>query len=98
MQTASEFTFRKATSADADTIHALIVELATATGAVHKVTSTPADFRGHGFGDPPAFEVILAERDGVAVGMALYFFTFSTWWGRRGTCKSVAPPVGRRTW
>ena len=61
-----------------------IVELAVATDAADKVTSTPADFLEHGFGNPAAFEVILAERDGAAAGMALYFFTFSTWWGRRG--------------
>lgn len=76
--------FREAARADVDTIHALIVELATATDAARKVTSTPEDFRQHGFGDPPAFKVILAERDGVAVGMAVYFFTFSTWRGRLG--------------
>ena len=84
MTAASQFTFRKATSADVDTIHTLILELATATGELHRVTGTPADFLEHGFGNPPAFEVILAERDSIAVGMALYFFTFSTWWGRPG--------------
>lgn len=77
-------TLRQATGADAGTIHGLIVELAEATGLAHKVSSTPEDFRSTGGSREPAFEALLAEQDGKAVGMALYFFTFSSWRGERG--------------
>ncbi len=34
------------------------------------------------FGDPPRFYTLLAEVDGVAVGYAIYFFTYSTFQAR----------------
>jgi len=36
-----------------------------------------------GFGEVPAFRVLMAELDGSAIGFALYFFNYSTWRGRR---------------
>ena len=75
---------RRAAVTDAETIHRLIVELATDTGLQHKMTCTPADFREFGFDDEAAFSALLAERDGVAVGMALFFPTFSSWRGELG--------------
>lgn len=78
------FSVRRATAADADTIHRLIVELATDTGLRHKVSCTPADFREYGFGDDAAFTALLAERGGAVVGMALFFLTFSSWRGEPG--------------
>jgi GNAT superfamily N-acetyltransferase len=32
----------------------------------------------------PPFECLIAELDGAAVGFALFFFTYSTWLGKRG--------------
>ena len=32
----------------------------------------------------PAAEAVIAERDGMALGFALFFHSFSTWTGRRG--------------
>ena len=47
-----------------------------------------AAFRAQGFpppgGPPAAFECLIAELDGRAVGFALYFANFSTWTGRPG--------------
>src|SRR5262249_9223124 len=37
-----------------------------------------------GFGARPHFEAVLAERDGEALGFALYFHNFSTFMGRPG--------------
>ncbi|MBX3211319.1 MAG: GNAT family N-acetyltransferase, partial [Labilithrix sp.] len=47
------------------------------------VVATEADLLRDGFGPSPAFEVLLAERDGTTIGFAFYFFTYSTWRGRR---------------
>ena len=75
---------RRATEADAGSIHALVLELATAIGMTDKVASRVADIRDKGFGADPAFEALIAERDGAAVGLCLFFESFSTWDGRRG--------------
>jgi ribosomal protein S18 acetylase RimI-like enzyme len=75
---------RTAVPADADAIHAMIRALAAELGVPGKVSSSAADIRRFGFSDPPAFYSLIAERDGVAVGLCLYFFSFSTWRGTRG--------------
>ena len=77
-------TIRRATEADAATIHALVIELAAAIGMTGKVASRVEDIRDQGFGPDPAFEALIAERDGAAVGLCLFFESFSSWDGRRG--------------
>ena len=75
---------RAATVDDVATIHALLVELAEATGLSHKLLTSKDDLVRHGFSKTPAFEVLLAEQDGTALGMALYFYNYSSWRGRLG--------------
>src|SRR5437870_2231234 len=41
-----------------------------------------ARLRKHGFGEPSYFKVLLAEKDGKAVGYAFYFYTYSTFLAR----------------
>jgi GNAT superfamily N-acetyltransferase len=36
------------------------------------------------FGERPVAETVIAERDGVPLGMALFFHNFSTWTGWKG--------------
>ncbi len=40
--------------------------------------------REDGFGASPRFQALLAECDGRPAGLALYFFTYSTWPSRHG--------------
>lgn len=68
--------------ADAATIHRCISELAAVQGIADQVLSTVEDVVRDGFGSGARFRSILAERDGEAVGLASYFFTYSTWQGR----------------
>ncbi len=75
---------RRATEADAEAIHSLVMDLAESTGLTHKVTSTARDIRSHGFGAEAAFEALIAESNGAAVGLCLFFESFSSWDGRRG--------------
>src|SRR5207248_5439277 len=42
----------------------------------------PAAVRRHGFRPRPYFETLICRRDGRAVGLALYFFTYSTFLGQ----------------
>ena len=73
---------RPATPADVPTLLALIQGIAEYERLSHEVEASEALLREHGFGPRPIFEAILAERDGRAVGFALYFFSFSTFKAR----------------
>jgi ribosomal protein S18 acetylase RimI-like enzyme len=79
-----DISIRAATAADAETIHRMIVALAAGMGMAGQVRSKPEDFLRHGFGAQPIFEALLAEREGVPLGLSLYFSSFSSWNGKRG--------------
>ena len=78
---------RKATREDVPAILGLVKELATYEKEPDAVVATEADFLRDGFGERPAFEVLVAEEaEGGAreiVGFAFYFFSYSTWVGRK---------------
>ncbi|RJF94673.1 GNAT family N-acetyltransferase [Oleomonas cavernae] len=80
----SDIIIRLATVDDVPAIHAMIVGIGAAQGEAHKITSTPDDIRRHGFGPRPAFEALIAQAGGRAVGLCLFFPSFSTWRGRPG--------------
>ena len=75
---------RTTTADDATTIHALIVALAEYEREPDAVVNTPDVLRAQLAAPRPPFECVLAEEDGVAVGFALFFPTYSTWLGRPG--------------
>ena len=75
---------RAADPADTATILRFVRELADYERASDKVVATEALLADALFGDQPAAYALIAEIDGVAQGMALYFFNFSTWTGWRG--------------
>ena len=74
---------RKAIAADVPEIMNLVRELAEYEKAPHEVSNTEERMLTEGFGEHPAFECILAEKDGEVIGMALYYYRYSTWKGRR---------------
>jgi GNAT superfamily N-acetyltransferase len=74
---------RKATRADVPAILALVKELAAYEREPDAVIATEADFLRDGFGESPAFHVLVAEEGAGAIGFAFYFFSYSTWVGRR---------------
>lgn len=59
----------------------LIKELAEFHKAPGEVALTEAQLERDGFGERPVFEAILAEEGGEALGMAFYYFSYSTWKG-----------------
>lgn len=81
---AANVTIRLAEASDADTIHAGLLAMARAMGDEDKITSTASDIRTYGFGDQPAFEVLIAEIEGAFAGLCLTFPSFSTWRGQPG--------------
>ncbi|WP_240910980.1 GNAT family N-acetyltransferase [Paludisphaera soli] len=78
------FTIRPAVPDDSATIANLIRELAIYEKLDQFAKATAEDFRKHLFGPRPYAEVLIAEIEGVAVGMALFFHTFSTFRGQPG--------------
>ena len=75
---------RKAVPPDAEQIFAMLQASAREQGFPDELAVTVEDLRSDGFGPRPRFEVLIAELDGRPAGMALYFFTYSTWVSRLG--------------
>lgn len=61
----------------------LIKELALYEKAPEQVTNTIEQMYVDGFGENPIFGAIISEVDNQIVGMALYYFRYSTWKGKR---------------
>jgi GNAT superfamily N-acetyltransferase len=76
------FSIRPGSPRDAATIVALIRELAVYERLLHEVKITPAAVRRHGFGRRPYFKTLICRRGGAPVGLALYFFTYSSFLGK----------------
>lgn len=77
-------TIRPATPADAGLIHDLVRGLAEYEKLLHEVEATEADLAGHLFCDHPRLFCDIAEVDGAAVGLAIWFYNYSTFRGRHG--------------
>jgi len=75
---------RPATPADVPVILRFVRELAAFEREPDAVTATGSMLAAALFGESPAAEAVLAEREGEPVGFALFFHNFSTWEGRRG--------------
>jgi GNAT superfamily N-acetyltransferase len=75
-------TVRRGTARDARVIAELIRGLARYERLEHQCVIQPAHVRRHGFGRRPYFETLICRRGRQPVGLALYFFTFSTFLGQ----------------
>ena len=73
---------RKAEPSDMKAVLSLIRELAAFENEPGAVEITEKQLREDGFGPSPYFEVIVAETQGTVVGMALFYYRYSTWKGR----------------
>jgi len=73
---------RKGTKADMHAVLELITELAVFEKEPDAVVLTVRDLERDGFGEHPLFHTFIAEKDGKIVGMALFYYRYSTWKGR----------------
>lgn len=80
----TSLTVRFATIEDAAHIHRFIVELAVFEKAVHEVKSTVSDIEETLFGRVSTAHALIGELDGIPIGMAVYFYNYSTWLGQNG--------------
>ena len=69
---------------DAAALAAMIRALAEYERLTHLCVGTEDDLRRALWGPAPAAEVLIARLDGIPVGFALFFQTFSTFLARRG--------------
>ena len=73
---------RKGEKKDMKAVLDLIQELATFEKEPNAVVVTVADLERDGFGDYPLFHTFVAEVDAEIVGIALYYYRYSTWKGK----------------
>jgi GNAT superfamily N-acetyltransferase len=73
---------RKATAKDMPSVLELIQELATFENEPDAVVVTVEDLVRDGFGIQPLFHVFVAEVNQEIIGMALYYYRYSTWKGK----------------
>lgn len=73
---------RKGNPDDMKAVLGLIQELAIFEKEPDAVLITESDLIRDGFGENPLFHVFVAEVDTEIVGIALYYYRFSTWKGK----------------
>jgi GNAT superfamily N-acetyltransferase len=78
------FTIRAATPADVPALLEMIRELARFEHLEHEVEATVESLQESLFGPQPVAGGLLARRGEELAGYAIYFFTFSSFVGRRG--------------
>ncbi|MSP84813.1 MAG: GNAT family N-acetyltransferase [Flavobacteriaceae bacterium] len=73
---------RKGIVEDMSAVLDLIKELAAFEKEPNAVLVTVSDLERDGFGERPLFHTFIAELNNEIVGMALYYYRYSTWKGR----------------
>ena len=84
MTSTDAIVIRPASVDDAATVHGMILDMAEAMNVGGRVSSKVSDFAEAMSGDHPAIHVIIAEESDRAVGMIIFFLSFSTWRGAPG--------------
>lgn len=77
-----KITIRKGEKRDIPQVFRLIQELAAFEKAPGEVANSVERMEKEGFGAHPAFEFYVAESGSEVIGIALYYFSYSTWKGR----------------
>ena len=74
---------RRGRAEDIPRVYDLICELAAYENAREQVETTPEILLRDGFGDEPLYQLLVAQNSSHVVGMALSYFRYSTWKGKR---------------
>jgi GNAT superfamily N-acetyltransferase len=75
-------TIRRAKPQDMPAVLRLITELAVFEREPEAVVVTVDDLIRDGFGENPLFQCLVAEEGSEILGMALFYFRYSTWKGK----------------
>ena len=73
---------RKAEKEDIPEMLMLIKELAEFEHGLNEVSVDEENLLKHGFGEGAIYESFVAEKNGAIQGLAIYFYTYSTWNGK----------------
>ena len=73
---------RKGIPKDMQAVLDLIIELAIFEKEPNAVVVTLEDLVKDGFQEQPLFHTFIAEKDNVIIGVALYYYRYSTWKGK----------------
>ena len=73
---------RKAAQKDMPFVLELIQELAAFEKEPEAVVVTVDDLIRDGFSDSPLFHCLVAEKENTIIGMALFYYRYSTWKGK----------------
>lgn len=77
-------TLREASVEDAGLILHFVKELAIYEKAEHEVLATEATIKQSIFSQDSHVNALICELDGQAIGMAVYFYNYSTWLAKPG--------------
>lgn len=77
-----KFKIRKAISSDMSSVHSCIQELAEFEKEANAVEVSVEDLIVDGFSENPLFECFVAEIENTIVGIALFYYRYSTWKGK----------------
>lgn len=80
----SSVRIRKAEATDMGAVFGLVQELAAYEKAADQVETSPERYVADGFDGRPLFECFVAEEGEEIVGIALFYFGYSTWKGKLG--------------
>lgn len=72
---------RKADAADLEAVYELIKELAIFENAPNEPSNSLKKFVEEGTAKQPRFHVLVAEKNNEILGIALYYYGYSTWKG-----------------
>lgn len=81
---AETLTFRDAVATDTATILRYVIALAEVEGLAHEVVATVEQLERELFGPHRSTYVTMVEAAGRSIGMAMYFYNFSTFLARKG--------------
>ena len=80
----SEIVIREATINDALLILNFVKDLAEYEKSAHEVLATEEHIRKSLFSTQSSTHALICEKNGKPIGIAVYFFNYSTWLGKNG--------------
>ncbi|RZJ74239.1 MAG: GNAT family N-acetyltransferase [Flavobacterium sp.] len=87
---------REGREEDMASVLELIRELAAFEKEPEAVVISEADLIRDGFGDVPLFHTFVAEEDSEIIGMALFYYRYSTWKGKTIHLEDLIVKAGKR--
>jgi GNAT superfamily N-acetyltransferase len=75
---------REAIAEDSQTIFDFIMELAIYEKLPNEVKTTVEEIEKSLFSPNATAKALICEEDGIAIGYAVYFYSYSTWLGKNG--------------